>query len=104
MEMMILSNGTIIDYEISKDNCKIYNSYLVRGKNTKKEFIKRLIRKYPQFKVRSIKSYYREWKSHNVLYKLGIKKIKTKDTDLCITEYWYRRLGYFIISILSIDF
>ena len=106
METIILSNGTMIDYEISTngDTCKIIDSYLIKSKKEKYEFIRFLLRKYQQFSVRSIRSYYREWKSHNVLYKLHFIRKSTKDTDLCTTEYWWRRVGYFFISIFSIDF
>ena len=105
MEMIILSDGTVIDYVIeSGKNCKIVNSFLVKSKRLKYEFIDYIIKKYPQFKARSRKSYYREWKAHNIFYKLHISKKHTKDTDLNIKEYWWRRVGYFFVSIFSVDF
>ena len=105
MEMFILSDGTVIEYLIEgQKNCKIKNSFLIKSKKLKYEFIAYLIRKYPQFLARSKKSYYREWKTHNIFYKLNILRKSTIDTDLNINESWWRRVGYFIVSALSIEF
>mgnify|MGYP003296888632 CR=1 FL=1 len=44
-------------------------------------------------------SWIREWKAHNLLYKLGLFKSRTKSVDLNENESWFKRLGYFILSI-----
>ena len=75
---------TILNVKIKIDlNCtKVYDSYKV--KNIDKlvdEIIK--IRKENKYKVtRSKKSYVSEIKAHNRLYKLGISRNHTKDTDM----------------------
>ena len=104
MGMKILRDGTLIDYLIAENNCKIERSFLVKSKAAKYEFINFLVKKHPEFKKRSIKSYYWEWKAHNILYKLHIGRSGTRDTDLSINESKIRRIGYFIISMFSIDF
>lgn len=51
-------------------------------------------------KRRSINSYVEEWYAHNWLYKLGLFKSHTKDTDLDGDEQWYRLIAYKIIYLL----
>lgn len=104
MEMIILSNGTIINYYISGSNCKVFESFKIKNKKLKYEFINILLKRHSQFQKRTVKSYYRECKAHNILYKLHFLRSSTRDTDLSINESLIRRIGYFIISIFSIDF
>lgn len=101
--MDLLINGNFIEYSINKeqDNCTIIDSFYIHDKETKVQFIKMLIHNYEKFNKRSVNSYYREWKAHNILYKLGFAKERTKNVDLNINEYWWRRLGYFFISLLK---
>ena len=69
---------------IEKGNTKLLDSYLISDKelgSVVREIIKARYEK--GYKVtRSIESYKREIKAHNRLYKLGIMKKRTKDTDL----------------------
>lgn len=88
-----------IEYHISNTNCKIVDSYKITDKSLMKDFISNLISTNKEFNVRSINSYYREWKAHNILYKLGLFKSHTKDVDLNIDEKISRRICYFIISL-----
>jgi len=97
------SDGTVLEYAVIGDNCKVCNSYRITKKRLKLEFICYLRETHPLFKIRSIGSYYREWKAHNILYKLHLFRRSTADSDLCIYEYRWRRIGYFIISMFSID-
>lgn len=39
-----------------------------------------------------------EWRSHNLLYSLGIKRASTKHVDLELHPKWYYKIGYFILS------
>ena len=104
MERYITSNGDVINFTIDENNCSIKEAYKIKDKKIKYEFIDFLLKWQPAYQKRSRKSYYREWKAHNVLYKLHICRVGTRDTDLNINESWIRRIGYFIISIFSIDF
>ena len=85
-------------YIISNGNCKIINGYTITDKKVMLDFINKLREEHNEFQVRTSLSYYREWKAHNILYKLGLFKEHTKDVDLNIDEPWYRRACYFIIS------
>ena len=51
---------------------------------------------------RSVQSWIREWKAHNLLFKLGIEPARTRDVDLNEDETIIRRVGYFLLSLLYI--
>lgn len=40
-----------------------------------------------------------EWRAHNLLYSMGIEKERTRSVDLSINESWYKKIGYFILSL-----
>ena len=66
-------------------NCtKIYDSYLIPNNELNKVVYKIIKeRKAKDLPVtREVKSYVREIKAHNRLYKLGLFRSHTKDTDL----------------------
>lgn len=82
-----------------KNLTKIYDSYLM--KNVPLEInniiIERTERKLPI--TRTLKSYIRETKAHNRLYKLGLFKKHTRNTDLEENIKWWKEIVYFIIGI-----
>lgn len=88
-----------MEYYVSNNDCKIIDSYKITNKEVMLYFINRLREEHKEFQVRTSLSYYREWKAHNILYKLGLFKSHTKDTDLNIDEKLSRRICYFIISL-----
>ena len=48
---------------------------------------------------RNLKSWIKEWKAHNRLYKLGLFKSHTTDCDLEENEKWWRLLAYQFLGI-----
>lgn len=48
---------------------------------------------------RSVKSWIKEWKAHNRLYKWGLFKEHTIDCDLEEHEKWHRLIAYQILGI-----
>lgn len=101
--MEVLIDGRVIEFYVEKENCRIIESYLIKNRRAKYNFIFYLQDHFEEFKKRSAKSYYREWKAHNILYKWGIKKESTKDTNLNINENFIRRLGYFLLAMFFVD-
>ena len=82
-----------------KNVTKVYDSYLM---NNVAEEIKKIItiRKEKGLQTtRSMKSYIRETKAHNRLYKLGLFKKHTKNTDLEENIKLWKEIVYFIIGI-----
>lgn len=51
---------------------------------------------------RSMDSLKREWATHNLCYKLGLWRSRTKDVDLQFPLPWYERLTYNTIGFLSL--
>lgn len=88
-----------MNIEYNKKKTTIYDSYLM--KNVSKE-VKEIIkeRKEKGYKInRSLNSYIRETKAHNRLYKLGLFKKHTKNTDLEENIKLWKEIVYFIIGI-----
>lgn len=86
------------------NNCiTIYDGYKIRGKKLKLQILQELLNTYELIffeDKRTVKSFLREWQAHNVLYKLGLFKARTRDTDLDNNESRFRRFCYFFLSIL----
>ena len=90
-----------IELKLYPTYSKIINSYLISTKNDYKELIDILItsRKSLNYAIsRSNKSYECEVRAHNRLYKLGLFKSHTKDTDLEENIKWYLDLLFRIIG------
>ena len=68
--------------------------------NTAKAISKRRHRRYKEYAihVRTMFGMICEWRSHNLLYSLGIKRASTKHVDLELHPKWYYKIGYFILS------
>lgn len=84
---------------------KVYDSYKI---TKKKQILAELERIHASFCYRDIcfrgysrtlKSEYREWRAHNVLYKLGIARDRTRSVDIDKNEPKWRRFIYAILSI-----
>lgn len=85
----------------TKTCTKIYDSYLLQDKEIEaiawKIYAHRYVEYLPQ--TRTEKSYINEIKAHNRLYKLGLFRSHTKDTDL---EEPISKFMEIIFTILSI--
>lgn len=79
-------------------NVHIEDSYKIKDKDKQIKILEYLHKSYSWFKERSIKSYLREWRAHNRLYKLGLFRRHTKDVDLNVKESMFRRFIYFFIG------
>lgn len=110
MENSIKTNIYGLDITITNNNIHIQDSYKVESRSTKGTIIES-IREYmedyaPQMdyplKHRTNKSAVREWVAHNNLYKLNIERQRTGSVDLDYPQKWYEKLGYFILSIISL--
>lgn len=91
---------TNFSYSINRERgiCHIIDSYTVTKTSDMRDFIVDVLSEEP-FTCRSVNSYVREWKAHNLLYRLGLFKSHTQDVDLDIQETRLRRFCYFILSL-----
>lgn len=88
-----------MNVEYNKKKTTIFDSYLM--KNVSKE-VKEIIkeRKEKGYKTnRTLNSYIKETKAHNRLYKLGLLRKHTKNTDLEENIKLWKEIAYFIIGI-----
>lgn len=98
---MFYRNG-VLYVTTTADNTHIENSYLVKSRKDMRGILECIeinsncgdaIRRIP------VATMIREWRAHNLLYALGIARARTKDVDLNF-ESWWRRIGYFVLSLM----
>ena len=85
----------IIYCNLNNNNITILNSYKINDKNEMIEFLKVLPLETIE---RNINSCVNEWIAHNKLYKFGLFKKHTKNTDLSKNENILRKIGYWLLS------
>lgn len=76
-------------YTFTDPKCMLEAMFLIR------EEAKRFNIEYKRTNI----SWLREWKAHNVMYKMGLFKKSTANTDLNENESWFRRLVYWFLSL-----
>ena len=88
-------------YTMTLENLHIYSSYKVSKTQMEGElnYIKYL---YPSCHVwqRSMRSLVLEWVAHNALYALGIKRSRTRDTDLEYPQQWHVKVFWDVLGFL----
>lgn len=86
---------------ISQSNTTIFDSYKVKSPRDMKSIlysIKAESSNKMAINKRNISSMIYEWRTHNLLYTLGIMRDRTKSVDLNIGQPWYSKVLYFILS------
>ena len=87
---------------ISADNVHIMDSYKVRKTSDMKAILE-IIREEATNRgftyKRSVSSWLREWKAHNLLSDKDIEFSRTSSVDVNEGETFFRRLAYFILSL-----
>lgn len=93
-----------VNYKIEFSNTRIYNSYQIKKIKDMKNILLYIREKYPtqvlSHNQRSLFGMINEWRAHNLLYKLGIARERTKHVDLNLGDTIPRRVGYFFLSLL----
>ena len=95
-------NGLNLKIEASEDNTYIEDSYRIKKSKDMKNVLDHVRSKAPGEYIvhkRTLKSQVREWRAHNLLYALHIKRSRTRSVDLDNEPGW-RRFCYFILSCL----
>jgi len=96
--MDIYNKDEIKYYE---DNTHIPNSYLLRTRKAISKEVDWIIFKRDALKyqvTRTNSSYTNEWIAHNRLYRLGLFKKHTKDTDLEEPQSLFWKMVWFILG------
>ena len=98
--------GIDVRFTMGNNPClHIENSYRVR-KSKHIRYMLEYIHGSVYYKImkengytRTLRSEYREWKAHNVLYRLGIFRERTGSVDIDQNESIWKRFAYAILSI-----
>ena len=83
------------------ENTRIIDSCTMTGKAEKREYLEMVRRQSPEemaVNKRDLESQVREWRSHNLFYKLHIFRSRTKDVDLELQQPWWRELFCRVVS------
>ena len=86
---------------VAENAVTIYNSYKIKKYKHMKEVVE-WIKEYCHLTSvtdRSDFSLIAEWRAHNLLYWLGYERDRTMHCDLN-NEQWYRKIGYFFLSLI----
>ena len=89
-----------INNDSNNPNITIYDSYLVKNDNEKIRILREIMSDPLYHKVkrnRTLNSYLKEWKAHNVLYRWGLFRNRTKDVDF---ENDYKKI-YSLLAIFE---
>ena len=94
-------NGKYVTVFVGSDATKIVDSYLVSTKEDKTKVLSVIRNRAPEaFGKRKDPGLLREWKAHNILYKIGYERARTKDVDFENDQDLLHTIGYAILSLL----
>ena len=82
-------------------NTHIMDSCMVKSKADMRAYLESLRETVgPEMAVnqRDIESQIREWRSHNLFYRIHVFRSRTKDVDLELKQAWYRELFCRVVS------
>lgn len=99
-----MEDSTKYTIDVENLNIHIENSYLVTDKSQIRAEIKKIMGdpKFQDLKAagftRTSGSMYNEWAAHNVLYRWGYEKERTKSVDIDQKETTTRKFCYWILA------
>lgn len=82
-------------------NTRVLDSCMLTSKAEIRAYLETVRRQSPAemaVNKRDLESQVREWRSHNLFYKLHIFRSRTKDVDLELQESWWRELFCRVVS------
>lgn len=101
-KVIIEYNQYIINVHLTEDNTSIIDSYRVKSISDMVSVLKKIRNtcdnSYAIYK-RSIFSMVNEWRVHNLLYFLHIKRNRTGTVDLNINQSIWAKIAYTLLSV-----
>lgn len=97
---MIYNNYNIT---LSSNNIHIEDSYKCKYIKDMKNILKYIKSQDPKC-TRNIFGMINEWRSHNLLYSIGLYRERTKSVDLEYNSKWYYSIAYFCMSLFYFHF
>lgn len=85
---------------IGVNNVTIYDSYTIQSAEDMKDFLEHLRKRFPDSALSRMPllDMICEWRAHNLLYSLNIKRDRTQHVDLNVGKPWYVTAGYFFLA------
>lgn len=96
-------NKKVININLAEDNTTVINSYKIKKIKDMKAILKKaraLCGDFYAIKKRSTFGMITEWRAHNLLFALKIQRDRTGSVDLELNQSWWKKVGYFVLSIL----
>lgn len=106
-KIIVIHKDFVLKVHISEDNTTIFDSYKVKSPWDMESiiyYIKREASDDMAINKRNISSMIYEWRTHNLLYSLGILRDRVKDVDLNTNQPWYVKALYFVLSPFYLHF
>ena len=106
-KIIVRHKDFILKVHASEDNTTIFDSYKVKSPWDMKSIIyciKAEASDKMAINKRNISSMIYEWRTHNLLYALGIMRDRVKSVDLNTGQPWYIKALYAIISPFYFNF
>lgn len=95
-DIIVLPNVTRIENSFQIRSIKEMKS-LINNIRTITKIHHKICKNYP-IHTRTMFGMICEWRAHNFLWSLGVKKECTKTVDLELKVKWYYKIGYFVLS------
>lgn len=106
--LIITYKGFVLKAHASENNTHVEDSYKVKRIDDMQSILWMIQSEVEDSSMainkRGIWSMTHEWRTHNLLYSLGIERDRTRSVDLDIGQPWYLRLGYKILSFFYFHF
>lgn len=100
--ILIWYNNEAVKADLSKINTTIYESWRFKTVTDMTKIIEELREKSTDKEAAictlGTKEMIREWRSHNLLYTLGLFRTHTEDVDLNTDNPWYLKVAYAVVS------
>lgn len=96
-------NKKVVNINLAENNTTIINSYKIKKIKDMKAILNKaraLCGDFYAIKKRSIFGMITEWRAHNLLFALKIQRDRTRSVDLELNQSWWKKVGYFVLSIL----
>lgn len=95
-QIIVLPNVTTIENSFQIRSIKEMKLVI----NSARDILKKHAKVHNRYAIytRTIFGMICEWRTHNLLHSLDIKRERTKTVDLELNVKWYYKIGYFILS------
>jgi hypothetical protein len=105
MNFIIQIENSLIKAYLNEFSTHIENSYKIKKEKEMKyiiSYLKDHTNESYAIHKESMNNMLKEWKAHNILYKIGLFRNRTRSVDLNIDNKWYIKLIYAILAFFYI--